>query len=251
MRVSRESIEEVLEAVWMAREQDDQSRRTVEALCHVPLTQELLQALQDDGLIRVHGDGIDFTPAGERRARSVIRRHRLGEALVRHVLQMGNKEVESVACAFEHAVLPEVEESICTLLGHPTQCPHGAPIPPGACCKAAKQVVDRMVVRVADLRVGERGRIAYIRPTSHDRLHRLTTFGINPGTTVEVHQKFPALVLRFENTELALDSDIANDIFVWPLTPPQGHAAPAAQAAGNLDRGRHRWGWRWPWRRRR
>ncbi len=246
---SEESIEEVLEAVWMGRERDDCSRHTIERLCHAPLTQELLDALQERELIRIRDDTIHLTPAGEEHARAVIRRHRLGEALVAHVLRMGENEVESVACAFEHAVLPEVEESICTLLGHPTHCPHGAPIPPGPCCKEAKHVVDRTVVSVRELRPGDRGKIAYIRATHRDRLHRLTAFGVNPGTTVEVHQKFPAVVLRLENTELALDSEIANDIFVWPLTP-LGQAKPAPRGPRGPHRGRHRRRWRFPWARR-
>jgi len=127
-RQSQESIEEVLEAVWMGRERSDCSRRTIERLCDAPLTRDLLDALEEQQLIRVSDDTLEFTPTGEEQARAVIRRHRLGEALVAHVLRMGDAEVESVGCAFEHAVLPEVEESICTLLGHPTHCPHGAPV---------------------------------------------------------------------------------------------------------------------------
>ena len=231
---SQESIDEVLEAIWMGRERDDCSRGTVERLCHAPLTQELLDALAEQKLVRIADEAIDLTPAGEERARAVIRRHRLGEALVAHVLRVGDTEIESVGCAFEHAVLPEVEESICTLLGHPTHCPHGAPIPPGTCCREAKHVVDGAAVSVAELRPGDRGKIAYIRASDHERLHRLTAFGISPGTTVEVHQKFPAVVLRFENTELALDSDIADDIFVWPMGPlPRPHRGSLTRVYGD------------------
>ena len=43
-------------------------------------------------------------------------------------------EIEQQACKFEHILSQEATEKICTFLGHPRTCPHGAPIPPGPCC---------------------------------------------------------------------------------------------------------------------
>ena len=40
-------------------------------------------------------------------------------------------EIEQQACKFEHILSPEATDKICTFLGHPRTCPHGAPIPPG------------------------------------------------------------------------------------------------------------------------
>jgi DtxR family Mn-dependent transcriptional regulator len=45
-------------------------------------------------------------------------------------------EIEQQACKFEHILSPEATDKICTFLGHPRTCPHGAPIPPGPCCAA-------------------------------------------------------------------------------------------------------------------
>jgi DtxR family Mn-dependent transcriptional regulator len=44
---------------------------------------------------------------------------------------------EEQACYFEHILSPAVTDSICAFLGHPRLCPHGRPIPRGACCSAA------------------------------------------------------------------------------------------------------------------
>ena len=46
------------------------------------------------------------------------------------------------------------------------------------------------------------------------RLHRLTGFGIVPGVTVKLHQTYPAFCIKFEETELAIERDVAEDIFV-------------------------------------
>ena len=85
------------------------------------------------------GDGsmiVDLTARGRQRAADIIRRHRLAERLFTDSLAMDSEtEIEQQACKFEHILSPEATEKICTFLGHPKTCPHGAPIPPGRCCK--------------------------------------------------------------------------------------------------------------------
>jgi putative ABC transport system ATP-binding protein len=84
------------------------------------------------------GDGtliVELTPRGRERAASIIRRHRLAERLFTDSLAMDSEsEIEQQACKFEHILSPEATDKICTFLGHPRTCPHGAPIPPGPCC---------------------------------------------------------------------------------------------------------------------
>ena len=87
------------------------------------------------------GDGtliVELTPRGRERAGSIIRRHRLAERLFTDSLAMDSEsEIEQQACKFEHILSPEATDKICTFLGHPRTCPHGAPIPPGPCCGKA------------------------------------------------------------------------------------------------------------------
>ena len=87
------------------------------------------------------GDGtliVELTPRGRERAGSIIRRHRLAERLFTDSLAMDSEsEIEQQACKFEHILSPEATDKICTFLGHPRTCPHGAPIPPGPCCGRA------------------------------------------------------------------------------------------------------------------
>lgn len=87
------------------------------------------------------GDGsivVALTPRGRERAASIIRRHRLAERLFTDSLAMDSEsEIEQQACKFEHILSPEATDKICTFLGHPRTCPHGAPIPTGPCCQRA------------------------------------------------------------------------------------------------------------------
>jgi putative ABC transport system ATP-binding protein len=84
------------------------------------------------------GDGsmiVELTPRGRQRAADIIRRHRLAERLFTDSLALDSEsEIEQQACKFEHILSPEATDKICTFLGHPRTCPHGAPIPPGPCC---------------------------------------------------------------------------------------------------------------------
>jgi len=114
----------------------------------------------------------------------------------------------------EHILSPGVTESVCTFLGHPPTCIHGKPIPRGECCTKFKKEMKPLVIPLEELGLGEQGRIVFIAPKSHQRLDRLSTLGIVPGSTVRMHQKNPSHVLQIGETTLALDRDIVKDIYV-------------------------------------
>ena len=107
-----------------------------EAHNHKPFVNPCHDALKPAGFSV--GDGsvvVELTPRGRQRAADIIRRHRLAERLFTDSLALESEsEIEQQACKFEHILSPEATEKICTFLGHPRTCPHGAPIPPGQCC---------------------------------------------------------------------------------------------------------------------
>jgi putative ABC transport system ATP-binding protein len=87
------------------------------------------------------GDGsmiVELTTRGRQRAADIIRRHRLAERLFTDSLALDSEsEIEQQACKFEHILSREATDKICSFLGHPRTCPHGALIPPGPCCGRA------------------------------------------------------------------------------------------------------------------
>jgi len=214
-----EKLEEIIEAIWCAGENKKNSIAAIKQRCIVDFTESDIFELEKQGLIKRDGDKILFSSAGEILAEAIMRRHRLAEVLVSSILRLKDSAMEAVACKVEHSLAPEVEESICTLLGHPEVCPDGKPIPRGRCCRKHLRVVGNTVVSLSTLKPSESGKITYIKPGSHSNLHQLISMGLQPGIVVTVHRTNPAFCIKFENTELALDEEIAKNIFVWKIDP--------------------------------
>ncbi len=212
-----EKQEEIMEAIWCAGENKKHSIEAIKKRCIIDFSQTDLAELEGKGLIVSASDKILFSGDGKSMAEAIMRRHRLAEVLVSSVLKLKNSSMEEVACKVEHCLAPEVEESICTLLGHPEICPDGKPIPKGKCCEKRLKAVDNIVLSLNELNTSEKGRITYIKPGSHSNLHQLMSVGLHPGIVVTVHRKNPAFCIKFENTELALDEELAKNIFVWKV----------------------------------
>jgi putative ABC transport system ATP-binding protein len=115
-----------------------------EAHAHKPFVNPCHDAIRPEGIFSTDGSAVvAFTPRGRDRAGSIIRRHRLAERLFTDSLAMDSEsEIEQQACKFEHILSPGATDKICSFLGHPRTCPHGAPIPRGPCCGGKKLVDD-------------------------------------------------------------------------------------------------------------
>jgi DtxR family Mn-dependent transcriptional regulator len=210
-------VEEVLEFIWTEREA---GRSSISALLAIAEVMEsgadmrTIKEMERMGLVGVKGDAITLTPEGERAGKGIIRRHRLAERLFTEVLALDANEAERTACGFEHTLSADVADNICTLLAHPPTCPHDLPIPRGACCERTASTIEPLVVPLSSLDIGKEARIIFIVPTSHARLDRLGAMGIMPGSTIRLHQKKPSYVIEIGETTLALDPEIASEIYV-------------------------------------
>jgi DtxR family transcriptional regulator, Mn-dependent transcriptional regulator len=213
-----EKQEEILESIWSVGERQNNTLDAIRKRASVDFTEEDLDDLEKQQLIFRENDRISLANKGKAIAEIIIRRHRLAEILVSSILKLKQSDMEEMACKVEHSLLPEVEESICTLLGHPEFCPDGKRIPRGRCCTGKRKVIDSSVVSLKELAPGEKGKITYIKPDNHSSFHQLISFGLHPGVVVTVHRKNPAFCIKFENTELALDENVAANIYVWKLT---------------------------------
>lgn len=211
-----EEMAEVLEALWTMEEEGISSFSESSRQARTEITPQLLESLCQEKLIVFESPGqAALLPEGRSLAESIIRRHRLAERLICDVLGSSVDESEDAACEFEHVLAEGITNSICTLLGHPRYCPHQRPIPEGNCCRKAREDLKPIVVSSDQLAIGESARVAYLSSGEHTRLLRLSALGITPGATVRLLQKWPSFVFQCDQTEIALEQDVARHIYVW------------------------------------
>jgi DtxR family transcriptional regulator, Mn-dependent transcriptional regulator len=187
-----------------------------------PTVSQTVARMERDGLITVEGDRhLELTNEGRRQATSVMRKHRLAECLLIDVIGMEWEEVHIEACRWEHVMSDSVERRIAALLGAPTACPHGNPIPGldelgelparsegiGALLtleQAAARGSGEAVVR----RISEQ-----IQPDA-DIMRDLRAAGVQPGETVKLVSEADGLQLTTDHGTTTVDDPIARHVFV-------------------------------------
>lgn len=209
-----EPMVEVLEALWTLGEKGEVACDEVIRQAGPGVSRETIGLLERDGLVIVDADLVALAPEGRRLAEQIIRRHRLAERLICDVLGAQVDDSEAAACEFEHLLADGIVNSICTLLGHPRFCPHNRPIPMGDCCRQDLEEVRPIVIPCNQLGVGESARIAYFSATEHARMLKLSSLGFAPGCRIKLLQKWPTFVLQVDETEVAIEEEVARDIYV-------------------------------------
>lgn len=207
--------EEILEAIWTCIECGNPTIENVKNIAHGKTNPESFGILEKEDIIMIDNNIIQFTEKGKGKAGMVIRRHRIAERLMFDILNMKLEDIEKSACEFEHIIAPEITESICTLLGHPKTCPHGKRIPKGKCCEETRNNVENVLTSLDNAEIGKEIKIAYFSFQKHPILHKLMSFGLLPGTKIIIHQKSPSFVVQIGNSHLALENEVASQIFVW------------------------------------
>jgi DtxR family Mn-dependent transcriptional regulator len=90
----------------------------------------MVKTLAESGLVEYEPyTGVTLTPAGEKLAALVLRRHRLIELFLVQVMGLRWDEVHDEAEQLEHVVSDRLIERIDEMLGRPEVDPHGDPIP--------------------------------------------------------------------------------------------------------------------------
>lgn len=203
-----ERAQEQLEQLWMA-EEDGQAG--------LPVIEHPAKSMQDlvEGMSVVQEQGRwKLTIYGREEAALAVRRHRLGEVLLADVLKQDQNQVDDQACRLEHVLFDGLDESICTLLGHPTFCPHGKSIPPGNCCREGRARGEAEIAPLIGLKPGQAGQVAFIQMGNAGRLEKLMAMGVLPGGGIKLVRRSPSFVFECGFSQFAVDENIAADIYV-------------------------------------
>lgn len=126
------AFEEYCETIFELREDDldvIQARIADRLRVSRPSVSEMIKRMSDESLIEVASGKITLTVTGEELAVRVVRRHRIAERFITDILGLSWSLAHREAGRWEHVMSHEVEVAMSSLLGEPTTCPHGNPIP--------------------------------------------------------------------------------------------------------------------------
>jgi DtxR family Mn-dependent transcriptional regulator len=210
-------VEEYLETIFALEEEGIpviQARLAERLGKAAPSVSEMLDRLEADDLITRTSRQIAMTAKGASLAEGVVRKHRLAERLLVDIIGLDWDKAHVEAGRWEHVISDDVEERLVALLGNPTTCPHGNPIPGVAPDGPAQSPLDKAVP-------GERIRLERITESvEHDAasLTYLGDHGLTPGTTALVQSKAPdgTLTLVVGGSAISLGPAISARMFVAP-----------------------------------
>jgi len=210
-------LEEYLETIHALEEEGVVviQARLVERLGHsAQSVSEMVHRLQAEGYLEQRGRGVVLTAAGRRRAESVVRKHRLAERFLVEVVGLPWHRAHVEAGRWEHVISDEVEARFVEILGNPSTCPHGNPIP------GAPRTTDDQHP-LAEAEPGEHVRLARITEQVEidlEALEFLSEHGFVPGVGAQVRAKAPdgTLTLELDGATVSLGPSMCRQLYVVP-----------------------------------
>ncbi len=208
-------LEEYLEAVHEMEEEGTVviQARLAERLGHsAPAVSEMVHRLRDEGYVNLDHRALQLTGEGREVAERVVRRHRLAERLLTDVIGLPWEKSHLEACRWEHVISDDVEAHLVILLGHPTTCPHGNPIP-------GTRPSDTKVTALADATDGDHVRLERVTELVEidtETLTYLSAHGFVPGAEATVSSRAPdgTLTLELADHAISLGPALAQQLFV-------------------------------------
>jgi DtxR family Mn-dependent transcriptional regulator len=184
-----------------------------------PNVAAILQRMEQDGLIRRdERKAIVLTAEGRANAEAALRRHRLTERFLGQVLGLDWITAHEEAHHLEHGLTPEIEARMDEVLGHPTTCPHGNPIP-GGVPDAAGYLREQQAFRLSEATPGQPVRVLCVSEVVEDEtalLRYVGDKGIRPGATLTVVEREPggALHLDLGHHAVVIGAELAGKLWV-------------------------------------
>jgi DtxR family Mn-dependent transcriptional regulator len=206
-----------------------------------PTVTEALQRMARAGYLRLgSGKSIVLTRKGRTLAEVIVRRHRLLERWLTDILGLDWMEAHEEAHRLEHALSPRVEDRLAAILGMPSTCPHGNPIPGLSSPTATRPFPLDQAPEGATVVVE---RITEEAEADRRLLEYLWRNDVRPGTRLAVQEVAPwagTVTTACEGRPVVLGLAAAGKIWVYAPGPsgeaagaaPAGRARPAPRAPG-------------------
>lgn len=182
---------------------------------------QLFKWLSERGYVRYTPyHGVELTEAGYTMAVELVRRHRLLELFLTQIMGFPLDEVDAEAEQVEHAISDAFVDRMDALLGHPTEDPHGDPIPGNV-----GEVVVPSSQPLSTVLPGQQVIVQRVSDEHADLLRYLASLGLIPGALVNVEAVAPyggVYTVRIGDQTHAIGEVVTSAVFVRPM----GNAIP-------------------------
>ena len=168
--------------------------------------------------------GVRLTPEGEKIAMPSLRRHRLTEVFLVKVMKYDWASAHELSDVFERGVNDELEDRMDELVGHPTRCPHGEPIPSKG--GNMPKVIDMHLV---DVPSGSDCTISRVRTHNMEKLNYIGELGLVPGTAFHLLSCAPfkgPLRLQMKPQDHVIGYELAGSLWVEVKKQGEGNKLP-------------------------
>lgn len=174
---------------------------------------DMLRKLADKLLINyTRYQGVSLTPAGEKVAVNIIRKHRLWEYFLVEKLNFKWDEVHDMAEEMEHISSNELINRLDEFMGFPKRDPHGDPIPD---CNGHFKINNLKPVSAVAVNAG--GIISGVRDHSSVFLQYLEKQQLTIGKKIMVKEIVSydnTVVLQMDNKDLQISREVANNLLI-------------------------------------
>ena len=181
----------------------------------LPSVSAMIRRMTREKLVTTSSDKeISLTKTGLTEAESILRRHRLAERLAVDVLKVDLRRAHEEAHRLEHAFSPYLESRVVEILGYPTTCPFGHPIP------GSEYVLDSSTVFLNQAKIGKDYLVERVPEDDTELLGYFVDNDFLPGAHIQITDLSNArgvITLQLANKELVFSMGISNLVRVTPV----------------------------------
>ena len=178
-----------------------------------PTVNNMIKKLQDKGWVAYQKyKPIKLTKDGALQAATIIRKHRLWEVFLVKKLNFSWDEVHEVAEQLEHIKSEKLTQQLDAFLDHPTEDPHGDPIPD---CEGNLPYAQKILL--AQIERAESCICVGVKDSTSQFLQYLDKHNIALGTKIEVLSKESfdeSMSINVKNHQLTISKEVAHNLFV-------------------------------------
>lgn len=199
----------------LSTEQSEVSVSAISTLLQVskPTANSMVKNLKEQGLVFYEKyKPISLTNKGKKAAALIVRKHRLTEMYLVEKMGFGWEEVHEIAEQVEHIKSSPFFDRMDELLDHPTEDPHGSPIP-----DQHGNIMEQHYKRLSQCEQGNVVKLAALRQSSKEFLEFLDARGLNLGVqlSVETVESFDgSVIIKYNNKKESLSLKVCDKLMV-------------------------------------